>query len=122
MRCSMSSGTTSTSSSSTGMRSKISSTGALAPALKPSVSTSAPRLLRHGRRRFFRYTRYELPMRYNLNFKFLDDEGLGPDGLQPAVLHFADPDDKLQLFHAAPGSRAWRYLCYQPSLQQGAQT
>ena len=59
-------------------------------------------------------------MRYNLNFKFLDDDGLGPGGLQPAVLHFADPEDKLQLFHAAPGFKAWRYLCYQPSLQQGA--
>ena len=72
--------------------------------------------------RFFRYTRYELPMRYNLNFKFLDGEGLGPGGLQPAVLHFADPEDKLQLFHAVPGSKAWRYLCYQPELQQSAQS
>lgn len=75
-----------------------------------------------SQRRFFRYTRYELPTRYNLNFKFLDDDGLGPGGLQPAVIHFADPEDKLQLFHAVPGSKAWRYLCYQPSLQQGAQT
>lgn len=32
------------------------------------------------------------------------------------MLHFADADDKAQLFHAAPGSRAWPYLCYQPSL------
>ena len=74
-----------------------------------------------SQRRFFRYTRYELPTRYNLNYKFLDDDGLGPGGLQPAVIHFADPEDKLQLFHATPGSKAWRYLCYQPSLQPGAQ-
>ena len=82
-------------------------------------ATGAPTCFAH---RFFRYTRFELPMRYNLNFKFLDDSGLGPGGLQPAVLHFADPEDKLQLFHAAPDSRAWRYLCYQPKLQQGARS
>ena len=76
----------------------------------------------NSQRRFFRYTRYELPTRYNLNFKFLDDDGLGPGSLPPAIIHFADSEDKQQLFHAAPGSKAWRYLCYQPSLQQGAQT
>ncbi len=37
-------------------------------------------------------------------------------GTDALVLHFADADDKAQLFHAAPGSRAWPYLCYQPSL------
>ena len=36
----------------------------------------------------FHYTRFELPTRYNLNFKFLDDDGLGPGGLHPAVIHF----------------------------------
>ncbi|KAK9834828.1 hypothetical protein WJX81_001894 [Elliptochloris bilobata] len=46
---------------------------------------------------FFRYTAINLPMRYNLNFQFLDDQGLGPGGLPAAVLHFADPEDKFHL-------------------------
>ncbi|KAK9834812.1 hypothetical protein WJX81_000699 [Elliptochloris bilobata] len=68
---------------------------------------------------FFKYTMYDLPMRYNLNFQFLDDHGLGPGGTEVVVLHFADSGDKEQLFHAKPGSKAWPYLCHQPAMLQG---
>ena len=63
---------------------------------------------------FFRYTAYSLFLRYNVNFKWLDKEGLEPGGAKALVIHFADPEHKRQLFHATPQTRAWHFLCYQP--------
>lgn len=60
---------------------------------------------------FFRYTALDLPMKYNLNFKFLVD-GLTPGGDEPAVLHFANKNAKP--FAAQPGDEEWKYLCWQP--------
>ncbi len=49
---------------------------------------------------FFRYTAISLPLRYNLNFKYVYSKGQGPGGTSAILLHFADSKDKQQLFHA----------------------
>lgn len=60
---------------------------------------------------FFRYTAFELPMRYNLNFKFLLN-GLAPGGEPPAVIHFAQKEPKP--FHAGPGDPEFEWFCWKP--------
>ena len=66
---------------------------------------------------FFRYTMYDLPPRYNLNFEFLNKTtGMGPGGAEALALHFAHRDQKAMLFNATPDNPAWPYLCYQPGL------
>ena len=62
---------------------------------------------------FFRYTAIVLPLRYNLNFGFVDSKGRGPGGTSAILLHFANPDDKQQLFHATSEDKAWPFLFYQ---------
>ena len=67
--------------------------------------------------RFFRYTLIDLPMRYNLNFQYLEDSGLGPGGTQVAALctwHlglvFSDPSCDRAYSRACKGS-ALTLLC-----------
>ena len=62
---------------------------------------------------FFRYTALILPLRYNLNFGYVDSKGHGPGGTSAILLHFADADAKQQLFHAKSEDRAWPFLCRQ---------
>ncbi len=57
---------------------------------------------------FFRYTAFELPMKYNLNFAFML-EGQTPGGEEPVILHFADRKP----FNAQPNDPEWPYLCWQ---------
>ncbi|CAL5221969.1 g4251 [Coccomyxa viridis] len=63
---------------------------------------------------YYRYTAFDLPGRYNVNFGYVDEHGMGPDGTKAAVLHFADDRHKDGFFRAQPGSDIWPYLCYQP--------
>ena len=56
----------------------------------------------------------DLPTRYNLNFRWLDGQGLGPGGAAPVLIHFADPEAKERLFNATSSDPLWSYLCYQP--------
>ena len=63
---------------------------------------------------FFRYSAYSLPLRYNVNLKWLDKNGLEPGGAKAVMVHFADPEHKQQLFHAKPQDSSWQFLCYQP--------
>lgn len=64
---------------------------------------------------YFRYTAYDLPTRYNLNFRWLNMDGRGPGGAEPILIHFADPDSKERLFNATQADPLWSaYLCYQP--------
>ena len=62
---------------------------------------------------FFRYTAIVLPLRYNLNFGFADTNGHGPGGTSAILLHFADSNDKQQLFHATSKDKVWPFLCHQ---------
>ena len=62
---------------------------------------------------FFRYTAIVLPLRYNLNFRFVDSKGHGPGGISAILLHFANPDAKQQLFNATSEHKAWPFLCHQ---------
>lgn len=64
---------------------------------------------------YFRYTAYELPVRYNLHFHFVDESGREPGGRKALVLHFAE-DHKDDLLNSNPNSWYWKFLCYQPKL------
>ena len=70
---------------------------------------------------YFRYTAVDLPTRYNLNFRWLDGQGLGPGGAEPVLIHFADPPSKERLFNATEADPLWSFLCYQPQLSKGVQ-
>lgn len=63
---------------------------------------------------YFRYTAWELPMSYNLNFRFLV-WGETPGGEAPRVMHFANKETKP--FATRPGDAEWPYLCWQPQQQ-----
>lgn len=58
---------------------------------------------------YFKYTAFDLPMKYNLNSNYLTTEGLTPGGDEPAVIHFVNKP-----FAARPGDAEWPYLCWQP--------
>jgi hypothetical protein len=71
-------------------------------------------LYKHGRAEqsflswFFRYTAFELSMKYNFNFDFLVN-GRTSGGEEPLIIHFADKKP----FHAQPEDPEWPYLCWQ---------
>ncbi|KAL3132093.1 hypothetical protein ABBQ32_008703 [Trebouxia sp. C0010 RCD-2024] len=59
---------------------------------------------------YFEYTGMRLPLIYNANRIFLQENGLTVSGVAPAVAHFAEKAAKP--FDVSEGDPRWKYMCY----------
>ncbi|KAL3132228.1 hypothetical protein ABBQ32_008817 [Trebouxia sp. C0010 RCD-2024] len=59
---------------------------------------------------YFEFTGMRLPLIYNANSNFLQENGLTVSGVAPVVVHFADSEAKP--FKVTEGDPRWKYMCY----------